>query len=58
MCKLINLAMISCKKASVLMDKQSVIKLSVAEKVMLYVHSGLYEGCKSYQEQSSLLDDF
>ena len=58
MSKLMNTLMLSCKKASELIDKQSVIKLSIKEKVMLYMHTSMCEGCKAYQKQSKLLDEF
>ncbi len=50
--------MLSCKKASELIDKQSVIKLSIKEKVMLHLHTSMCDGCKAYQKQSKLLDVF
>jgi len=53
-----NTLLLSCKKACELIDKQSVIKLSVKEKVMLHVHTSVCDGCKSYQKQSKLLDEF
>ena len=54
--KLMNTLMLSCKKASELIDKQSVVKLSVKEKVMLHMHTSMCDGCKAYQKQSKLLD--
>lgn len=56
--KLMNTLMLSCKKASELIDKQSVIKLSIKEKVMLHMHTSMCDGCKAYQKQSKLLDEF
>lgn len=58
MSKLMNTLMLSCKKASELIDKQSVIKLSIKEKVMLHMHTSMCGGCKAYQKQSKLLDEF
>lgn len=48
--------MLSCKKASELIDKQSLIKLTLKEKVMLRMHTSMCDGCKAYQHQSKLLD--
>jgi hypothetical protein len=53
-----NTLMLSCKKASELIDKQSVIKLSIKEKVLLHMHTSMCNGCKAYQKQSKLLDEF
>jgi len=51
-----NALMLSCRKASELIDKRSVIDLSMKEKVMLRMHTSMCDGCKAYQKQSELLD--
>lgn len=56
--KLMNTLMLSCKKASEIIDKQSVIRLSFKEKVMLRMHTSMCDGCKEYKKQSKLLDKF
>ena len=48
--------MLSCKKASELIDHQSVRRLSLKEKVMLRMHTGMCEGCTAYMKQSKVLD--
>lgn len=48
--------MIPCKKASELIDKKTVLKLSVCEKMTLKLHIVLCEACKRYEEQSQLLE--
>ena len=58
MSKFINILMLSCKKASELIDKQSVIKLSFKEKVLLRMHTSMCDGCNAYQKQSKFLDEF
>lgn len=58
MSKLMNTLMLSCKKASELIDKRTVIKLSIKEKVMLHMHTSMCDGCTAYQKQSKLLDVF
>lgn len=55
--KIMNMLMLSCKKASQLIDKQSVIKISLREKVMLHMHTSMCDGCKEYQKQSRILDN-
>jgi hypothetical protein len=56
--KLMNILMLSCKKASELIDKKSVLKLSMKENMMLHMHTAMCDGCKAYQKQSELLDMF
>lgn len=48
--------MISCKKASELLDKKSVLKLSVREKIALKLHLIICEACKRYKKQTRFLD--
>jgi hypothetical protein len=55
--KLMNSLVLSCKKASELIDKKSVVVLTVKEKVMLNIHKSICKGCRAYQEQSILLDE-
>lgn len=52
-----NILMLSCKKASELIDKKSVIRLSVKENVMLHMHTSMCDACTAYQKQSKILDE-
>ena len=52
-----NTFMLSCKKASELIDKKSIIKLSMKENVILHMHTAMCDGCKAYQKQSKILDE-
>lgn len=52
-----NILMLSCKKASELIDKKSVVNLSMKEYVMLHMHTAMCDGCKEYQRQSKILDN-
>lgn len=52
-----NILMLSCKKASELIDLKSVRKLSMKEKVMLRMHTSMCDGCTAYMKQSKVLDD-
>lgn len=54
--KLMNVLMLSCKKASELIDKKSVTKLSFKQSVMLRMHTGMCDICAQYQKQSKVLD--
>lgn len=46
---------LSCKKASALIDKRSVMKLSGKEKVSIKVHLSICDACRAYQTQSNVL---
>ena len=48
--------MLSCKKASALIDKKSLFGLSRKEKVMLKMHTAFCDACTAYQKQSKLID--
>ena len=48
--------MISCKKATALIEKKSVVELSVAEKFQLRMHTAMCSACTNYQKQSILID--
>ncbi len=47
--------MLSCKKASELIDKSDETKLSLMERLKLRFHVAMCDGCKSYQKQSSFI---
>lgn len=55
--KLVHILMLSCRKATELIDKKSVVSLSVREKMMLRMHTGICDACAAYQKQSKLLDN-
>lgn len=52
-----HILMLSCVKASELIDKKSLIKLSWKEKLQLNMHTAMCDGCKAYEKQSYLLDN-
>jgi anti-sigma factor RsiW len=54
--KLMNVLMLSCRKASELIDKRSLAKLSTKEKVMLHMHTSMCDACAAYQKQSRAID--
>ena len=56
--KLMNYLMLSCKKATALIDKKSLFGLTTKEKMMLKMHISMCDFCTAYQKQSLLLDKF
>ncbi len=52
-----NWLMLSCKKATELIEKQSLIGLSPREKFRLQIHTTMCDGCTAYQKQSLLIDN-
>ncbi len=54
--KLMHILMLSCKKASELIDKKSFVKLTLKEKVMLRIHTSMCDACITYQKQSNAID--
>lgn len=50
--------MLSCQKASALIDKKSLFGLSVKEKMLLNVHRCLCDACNKYAKQSKLIDKY
>lgn len=50
--------MLSCKKATALMEKQSLLGLSLKEKFRLRLHIKMCDGCTAYQKQSIMIDEF
>jgi len=54
--KLMSYLMLSCKRASGLIDKKSIFGLTRREKVMLKMHTVLCDACNIYEKQSNVLD--
>ena len=52
-----NLLILSCKKATELIEKRSVVKLSFKEKVQLRMHKSMCDVCTAYEEQSRKIDE-
>lgn len=47
----------SCKKASELIDKESVFPLNWLENIQLKVHTSLCKACLEYEKQGHILDE-
>lgn len=55
--KITHLIMLSCRKATELIEKQFVAKLSLKERVQLNLHKSICDACTAYENQSRLLND-
>lgn len=55
--KLMNFLMLSCKKATELIEKKSVFGLSWKENIQLKVHTKMCDACSHYQKQSKEIDN-
>ena len=49
--------MLSCKKATELIEKKYVLALSLKEKVQLYMHKSMCDACTAYEKQSKKIDE-
>lgn len=54
--KLMNLLMLSCKKATELIEKKLVINLSFKENMQLQLHKTMCDACTAYEKQSKKID--
>jgi UDP-2,3-diacylglucosamine pyrophosphatase LpxH len=57
MIKIMHLFMLSCKKATELIEKKSVLSLSLKEKIQLYMHKSMCDACTAYEKQSEKIDE-
>lgn len=48
----------SCRKATALMDKRTTVQLSLKEKLQLKFHLSICKGCRAYEKQSVILQQF
>ncbi len=49
--------MLSCYKATELIEKKSVFPLNRVQRVQLFMHTQVCDACRNYQKQSELLDE-
>ena len=54
---MMELIMLSCKKATLLIEKKLLTPLSFKEKVQLKMHKSLCTACTNYEQQSVLIDE-
>ena len=55
--KLMNYLMLSCKKATELIEKRSLVRLTFKEKVQLHMHKSMCDACTTYEKQSKKIDE-
>lgn len=48
--------MLSCKKATLLIEKKSILPLSLKENIQLKMHKSMCNACKAYEIQSQKID--
>lgn len=51
-----NILMLSCKKATELIEKRLVTKLSSVEKIQLKMHTAVCSQCSTYENQSDIIE--
>ena len=49
--------MLSCKKATELIEKKLLVKLSSKEKIQLQLHKSMCSACTAYEKQSKKMDE-
>lgn len=55
--KVMQWLMLSCKKATELIEKNLLIKLSFKEKIQLQLHKSMCSACTAYGKQSKRIDN-
>lgn len=53
---LLSSLLLSCRKASLLLEKQRERKLSLLERIQLRWHLGICDCCTTYAEHSAMID--
>ncbi len=53
---LINKMMLSCVKATELMELKEVVPLSIKKKIQLRMHVAMCSGCRNYMKQTKLIN--
>ena len=54
--ELMNKMMLSCKKATQLVEKKWVVKLTLQENLQLKLHTTMCSACKEYQKKSRIIE--
>lgn len=52
-----NWLMLSCKKATELIEKKALLKITFKEKIQLQMHKSMCSACTAYEKQSKKLDE-
>ncbi len=53
---LMNATMLSCIKATELMEQKELMPLSLLQKVQLQMHVAMCSGCRNYMKQTALIN--
>lgn len=53
---LMSTMMLSCKKATELVEKKAVVELAFTENIQLKMHMMVCSACKQYENQSKIID--
>ncbi len=54
--RVLHICLLSCTKATGLLEKELYFKLSPIDKIRLFMHTGICGFCHRYKKQSRLLD--
>lgn len=54
---MMSLIMLSCKKATLLIEKKLSTNLSIKEKIELKMHTSLCKACANYEQQGEIIDE-
>jgi hypothetical protein len=55
--RMMNRLILSCKRATELIEKKFEVRLNTRKNVQLYMHTRLCTACNTYQKQSKQLDN-
>jgi hypothetical protein len=53
---LMNTLMLSCRKATQLMEQRSMAPLGTMDRMQLWMHLRVCDGCRAYQKQNTIID--
>jgi hypothetical protein len=54
--KIMYALVLSCKKATQLIEKKAIVKLSMKENIQLHLHKSMCSACTEYEKQSKKID--
>ncbi len=55
--KLMNYLVLSCRRATELIEKRALVRLTFKEKVQLGMHKSMCDACTEYEKQSRKIDE-
>ncbi len=56
MANLVNSIMLSCRKATELIEKEQLVGLSFGERMQLKTHKMMCDACRNYEKQSEFIE--